>query len=40
MIVATLSSFLGSVWFAVSTGLAGFIAGWWFCKKKCGSCKK
>jgi len=34
MILASLSSLLGSVWFAVATGLAGFIAGWWAKSRK------
>jgi hypothetical protein len=38
MIVATVSSFLGSVWFATTLGLVGFVAGWWVHKKKCGRC--
>tara|TARA_R100001082_G_C4294262_1_gene129557 strand:- start:418 stop:534 length:117 start_codon:yes stop_codon:yes gene_type:complete len=38
MIIASISSFLGSVWFATTLGLVGFIAGWYLkCK---GSCKK
>jgi hypothetical protein len=38
MIVATVSSFLGSIWFATTLGLVGFVAGWYLCKKKCGRC--
>lgn len=35
MILASISSFLGSVWFAVAVGLVGFIGGWWASRKKC-----
>ena len=35
MFIASLSSFLGSVWFATTVGL---IAGWMLCKKKCNKC--
>lgn len=38
MIVASISSFLGSVWFATTLGLVGLIAGWVLCKKKCNKC--
>tara|TARA_Y100001973_G_C5201408_1_gene337986 strand:- start:250 stop:366 length:117 start_codon:yes stop_codon:yes gene_type:complete len=37
MMVASIASVLGSVWFGVAMGLAGLIAGYMFCcKKKCG----
>ena len=34
MILASLSSLLGSVWFAIATALAGFIVGWWARSRK------
>lgn len=33
MILADLSSFLGSLWFAGLLGVVGFVAGWYICKK-------
>jgi len=39
MLVATISSFLGSLWFALLLGCVGFGGGWWFRRKSCGKCK-
>ena len=31
-----MASFLGSLWFALLLGAAGFVAGWWLCAKRGG----
>jgi hypothetical protein len=40
MILASLSSLLGSVWFATTLGLVGFCAGWYLKGRSCDKCKK
>lgn len=32
--IATMSEFLGNVWFAALVGCVGFVAGWYLCGRK------
>ena len=39
MLLASLSSLLGSIWFGLFLGAVGFGAGWYFKTRACTKCK-